>query len=204
MRINTSRKVLFITFASLISAPVAFAGFQIIDDDKTLTTHSLPVVRGPNPQAEFQAKIAQLQGELARVQRELDLARQDAAQTRKALIVANAQLDMIQTKLKQISVTFPLGNSEFVPHPDAAEKIIAYAKEANSINVRGYTDSIGSTSTNRRIALQRANAAKSYLLAQGIADAKISVTAELGKYVASNATEGGRAANRRVEVEFLR
>lgn len=204
MRITISRKLIVITLAGLITTPVAFAGFQIVDDNRAATPASMPVVRGPNPEADLQVKFIQLQGELARVERELDLARRDAAQARQALIAANAQLDLIQSKLKQVSVTFPFGNSEFVPHPDAVEKIEAYAKEATSINVRGYTDNVGSSATNKRIALQRANAAKSYLLAKGIAEAKIAITAELGKYVASNSTEGGRAANRRVEVEFVR
>jgi outer membrane protein OmpA-like peptidoglycan-associated protein len=72
----------------------------------------------------------------------------------------------------------------------------------SKILVRGYTDSIGKAATNKTLSEKRATEVKEYLvLNQNIPSAD--VTAEgMGPAdpVASNATEAGRALNRRVEI----
>ena len=73
---------------------------------------------------------------------------------------------------------------------------------AASVQVRGHTDSTGSESTNRTVSEKRANKVREYLVAyQNVNPSQI--TAEgLGpsQPAASNATEAGRALNRRVEI----
>jgi len=69
------------------------------------------------------------------------------------------------------------------------------------VTVEGYTDSVGSDAYNIRLSERRALAVKDYLVRQGIEAARITARG-FGKAnpVASNATEAGRAENRRVEL----
>ena len=71
------------------------------------------------------------------------------------------------------------------------------------ITVKGYTDSTGNESYNMNVSRFRANIVKSYLLGKGVDSSKIE-SAGLGSAnpVATNETEEGRRANRRVEIEF--
>lgn len=70
--------------------------------------------------------------------------------------------------------------------------------------VEGHTDSRGSEYFNRKLSEQRASAVKSYLIKQGVPAARIIVRA-MGesKPLATNATEEGRAKNRRVELSVI-
>jgi outer membrane protein OmpA-like peptidoglycan-associated protein len=72
-----------------------------------------------------------------------------------------------------------------------------------AVIAEGYTDSIGSDTYNEQLSLRRANAVRDYLTRGGIAADRISVEG-FGKShpVASNATEDGRAQNRRVELRI--
>lgn len=65
----------------------------------------------------------------------------------------------------------------------------------------GHTDQLGSVAYNQSLSERRARSAASYLLTQGVDGARI-VTRGLGETepIASNETEAGRQANRRVEV----
>jgi outer membrane protein OmpA-like peptidoglycan-associated protein len=67
--------------------------------------------------------------------------------------------------------------------------------------IAGHTDSVGSDSYNLRLSEQRARAAADYLASQGVDRGRIQ-TRGLGESEpkASNATDAGRAENRRVEV----
>jgi outer membrane protein OmpA-like peptidoglycan-associated protein len=69
------------------------------------------------------------------------------------------------------------------------------------IAVEGHTDSIGSIAYNKRLSVDRARAVADELVAEGVSGRRILIRG-LGESepVASNATEAGRARNRRVEV----
>ena len=70
-----------------------------------------------------------------------------------------------------------------------------------TVAIIGHTDSTGSDAINNQLAQNRANAAMHYLVSKGVAGQRIS-TSGMGasQPVASNATEAGRAQNRRVEI----
>lgn len=74
-----------------------------------------------------------------------------------------------------------------------------------TIKITGYSDSRGYESYNARLSEFRANAVKSYLIGKGL-PAKMIVSRGLGSQnpIASNDSENGRKANRRVEIEVLR
>ena len=69
------------------------------------------------------------------------------------------------------------------------------------ITIWGHTDNIGTAEANQSVSQKRANAVKDYLASQGIAaDRMVSEGKSFDLPVADNATEAGRAQNRRVEV----
>ena len=67
--------------------------------------------------------------------------------------------------------------------------------------IEGHTDNVGKAAANQTLSKQRAESVKKYLVAKGIAGARLT-TAGHGdkKPVADNRTEEGRAKNRRVEL----
>lgn len=74
------------------------------------------------------------------------------------------------------------------------------------VDVYGYTDSTGSASFNQRLSEQRAQAVASYLISRGVASSRIRWQGfgENPKYFkGDNATEYGRALNRRVEIKIV-
>lgn len=73
--------------------------------------------------------------------------------------------------------------------------------EGASINVTGHTDNTGSRITNTRLGQNRADFAKNYLANNGISASKINSSSKgPDQPIADNATEEGRAKNRRVVV----
>lgn len=67
--------------------------------------------------------------------------------------------------------------------------------------VVGHTDSVGTDDYNRQLSLRRAQAAAAYLEAQGVPASRVRTEGKgEAEPVAANATESGRAQNRRVEV----
>lgn len=83
------------------------------------------------------------------------------------------------------------------------------AKYVDSIVISGHTDSSGTDRANRELSTDRANAVLSYLMDKddGALDdyASYFCAAGYGKTrpVADNATEAGRAANRRIEISII-
>ncbi len=72
------------------------------------------------------------------------------------------------------------------------------------LEVKGYTDSRGSRSYNKRLSKRRAEQVKSYLMKKGVAASRI-VVKPMGEShpIASNATARGRSLNRRAELRFI-
>jgi len=72
---------------------------------------------------------------------------------------------------------------------------------ALKIAIEGHTDSIGQASYNQKLSADRAEAVRAWLVAHGVAADRLGA-AGFGdtKPAADNATEDGRAKNRRVEL----
>lgn len=85
---------------------------------------------------------------------------------------------------------------------EVAQTLNAYP--ATMIDVLGHTDSVGSDAYNQTLSEQRAQAVASYLSGRGVSRARIA-TRGYGESmpIADNATEAGRAANRRVEIKVV-
>lgn len=102
------------------------------------------------------------------------------------------------------NVTFPIDQdavkSEFYPTLNSVALVLRKFDQT-LIDVNGYTDSTGSHQHNMDLSQRRAVSVANYLASQGVDPRRMSAMgfAE-SQPVASNATEAGRAQNRRVEV----
>ena len=105
--------------------------------------------------------------------------------------------------LRTVSVPFGFNSTRFIPTAEQALRIRELFAMAERIEVRGRTDGIGSRAADERVAHERAEAAKRYLIDRGVPGRLISVGyTSGGDYVGDNATRMGRRANRRVDIEF--
>ncbi len=83
---------------------------------------------------------------------------------------------------------------------DSVAKVLSEYDQTRVI-ISGYTDNIGSETYNNQLSLKRAQAVSDYLILRNISPARISVYGYGSQYpIASNATESGRAQNRRVTI----
>lgn len=105
------------------------------------------------------------------------------------------------------SITFALNsadlNSQFF---SALEGVGVVLKEYSKtvIEIAGHTDSSGSDSYNQQLSQRRAQAVATYLASQGVKSERLLTVGAGESYpIASNDTEQGRAANRRVELTIV-
>lgn len=101
-------------------------------------------------------------------------------------------------------VTFPVNSAEiqsnfYGPLNDVAATLSDYPK--TSIDIIGHASADGPDDYNMRLSQRRADSVASYLMSRGVNEVRIA-TAGRGETqpIASNETEAGRAANRRVEM----
>lgn len=83
-----------------------------------------------------------------------------------------------------------------------ASTLVKY--ESSYVDVYGHTDSTGSDSYNQNLSERRANSVADYLSANGVQSARLA-TRGFGESqpIATNTTEEGRSANRRVEIRIV-
>jgi outer membrane protein OmpA-like peptidoglycan-associated protein len=72
---------------------------------------------------------------------------------------------------------------------------------ATTVRIIGHTDSTGSDAINDPLSVNRASSARNYLTARGVNAQRIAIDGRGSREpIADNATEAGRASNRRVEI----
>lgn len=104
-----------------------------------------------------------------------------------------------------LRVFFASGGRAVVSPDDGLSRLEAEAQRSRDIRIVGYTDGIGSTDGNAALAKLRAESIRLYLIRRGVPEESITVlAAPPGSFLTSNDTSQGRAANRRVEVLFVR
>jgi outer membrane protein OmpA-like peptidoglycan-associated protein len=102
------------------------------------------------------------------------------------------------------NVTFRTGsadlNAQFFKVLDGVA-LVTKKYDKTIIEIAGHTDNVGDANFNKQLSQRRAGAVAQYLMSKGVSEQRI-MTAGGGEEhpVASNSTEQGRAANRRVEV----
>ncbi|MEM9421492.1 MAG: OmpA family protein [Pseudomonadota bacterium] len=104
------------------------------------------------------------------------------------------------------NITFATNQSsvrpEFYATLNSVSKVLAKYNQTNVL-VEGHTDNVGSDQYNLNLSIRRAEAVGNYLAAQGVSVPRIRA---LGygetQPLAANATDEGRAQNRRVEIQL--
>ena len=102
------------------------------------------------------------------------------------------------------NITFRTGsadlNAQFFKVLDGVASV-ARKYDKTIIEIAGHTDNVGGVDYNRQLSQRRAGAVAQYLMNRGVTESRIMTAAGGEEHpIASNATEQGRAANRRVEV----
>jgi OmpA-OmpF porin, OOP family len=106
-------------------------------------------------------------------------------------------------------VTFETGTAVLRPESDSTltevARVLAEHPDVESVEVQGHTDETGTPEFNRRLSEERARSVVAWLVAHGIAPERL-IAKGYGKDqpLADNATEAGRAQNRRVVFRILR
>ena len=99
-------------------------------------------------------------------------------------------------------VSFDTGSADIKPQMRPVLDEIGRNLDPNvRVTVVGHTDSTGSDAINEPLSRERAVAVRDYLSARGVSGSRVNVAGR-GSHepVASNDSESGRAANRRVEI----
>ena len=114
--------------------------------------------------------------------------------------------DVIKLNLPD-GVTFDFAKYDIKPqfYP-ALNNVARTLAEYNQtiVEVTGHTDSVGSADFNQRLSEQRANSVGNYLIGQGLVRERFEIIGMGKNYpIADNATDAGRALNRRVEIRVL-
>lgn len=105
------------------------------------------------------------------------------------------------------NITFAFDSSNLQPQfypvlDNVADTLNEYNQTV--IEVAGHTDSVGTDSYNQTLSVQRAQSVANYLSGRGVMRERMIVTgAGESRPIASNATEAGRAQNRRVEITIV-
>ena len=105
------------------------------------------------------------------------------------------------------NITFAFDSSnldpKFYPVLDGvAQTLTEYNQTV--VEVAGHTDNVGSDAYNQTLSVQRATSVANYLMGKGLNQQRFIVTgAGESRPIASNDTEAGRAANRRVEITLV-
>jgi len=147
----------------------------------------------------------------AEAQNRADAAQDASAQARADTLELQLQIDAMNAKVTDRGLVLTLGDVLFAfdtsrlsaggdSHLGQLSTFLTRYPERTA-RIEGYTDSVGAQAYNQDLSQRRADAVKSYLVAQGIAaDRLVSTGKGMSNPVADNATADGRQQNRRVEV----
>ncbi|WP_431256599.1 OmpA family protein [Roseateles chitinivorans] len=129
---------------------------------------------------------------------------------RQALVQAGAGagISVARTADNQLKLSVPadfsfdIGRSELKPAlRPVLDEVSRNLDDAVRVTVVGHTDSSAGDAINGPLSLDRAEAVREYLVHHGVRRGRLLVEGRGGRQpVASNATEAGRAANRRIEI----
>ncbi len=102
------------------------------------------------------------------------------------------------------NVTFATGSatvaSEFRPALQSISRTLR-AYPNSTVRILGHTDSVGSVEVNKQLSWDRANEVSRILVSNGVSHTRITYSGRgAAEPITSNATEVGRAQNRRVEI----
>jgi outer membrane protein OmpA-like peptidoglycan-associated protein len=166
--------------------------------------------------AEADAAAAKAKADEDALKAKEEAARADAERARQAAAALRTQLldqfnRILETRdtprglvVNMGDVLFDFGKYDL--RAEAREKLaklsgIVLAHPGLTLAVEGHTDNVGSDELNQKLSEQRAESVRSYLIAQGLAQANVTAQG-FGKStpVVDNSTPANRQKNRRVEI----
>ena len=103
------------------------------------------------------------------------------------------------------TVLFTYGSTRVILKDEESRKLSDAAKDSVLIALRGRTDGAVASDAENRIARERSEAVRDYLIQAGIDPERIRTTWQpVGDNAADNSRDSGRRLNRRVEIELYR
>lgn len=103
------------------------------------------------------------------------------------------------------AVRFEFGSTRLAMPAELSAALVEEARSAPLVVLKGRTDGTADSLTESRIARERAAAVRDFLIAAGVDVSRIRATWQpVGDHAADNTDAGGRALNRRVEIEVYR
>jgi outer membrane protein OmpA-like peptidoglycan-associated protein len=156
------------------------------------------VVRyGPEPSGE---EIALAQLRASRIYDEIEKVRRESEETRAAYERRENAIASYKLKAASFALNSSVLSESAIRHIERLSKEIQ-EKGFKRVTVEGHTDSSGVERTNEMLSRQRASSVFAELIKTGIAKEKLQLIGFAARMpIADNATEEGRAANRRVEI----
>lgn len=159
--------------------------------------------------ARADARAAEAEAQAARAHQQTEQATDQTEQMRERLKSQLNQVLATRESARGLIVNMSdvlFDFNKFTLKPEAREKLakvsgILLAYPGLTLQVEGYTDNIGSDDYNQKLSEQRADSVLDYLVSQGVAQPNVTATG-YGKNdpIADNATNDGRAQNRRVQM----
>jgi len=139
----------------------------------------------------------------------VDLPTDATASPKPAAMLVRAETSQPPLALVRTKVTITFGSGAAMLNAAARKTLDAVmpeARTADTIEIRGRTDALGGAQLNEALARNRAFAVRDYLHQQQLPEHTLIRVSSKGAccYVGANDTAEGRAANRRVEIEFTR
>lgn len=127
----------------------------------------------------------------------------EAAKTAIDGLTASSTADELVRALNLQIINFASGSSQIpTANQEILDKAAVLMNEIDNVrlNIVGHTDNQGSMQSNQKLSESRAKAVRDYLVSKGVNGELLSIHgASFTEPVASNATEQGRFANRRIE-----
>jgi outer membrane protein OmpA-like peptidoglycan-associated protein len=101
-------------------------------------------------------------------------------------------------------VMYPVAGTKFKPTDTLQVQLLKAAASARRLDIRGSSDGDMADADNRKVAMDRAQAARQFLIDHGIPASRIRVSAvAAGEFNAPSGDELLRTRNRRVEIEAM-
>lgn len=182
---------------------------RVAQSDAKIARNEAELAKAEADRARSAAEVAKAEAESARS--DTEAARLAAAAAKQKADDLQKQLTLLNAKQTDRGLVVTLGDILF----DSGQSGIKRGATSNlsrlaaflnkyperSAVIEGHTDALGSDDSNQALSQRRADAVKSYLVGQGIANGRLTASGKGEALpVASNDSPSGRQQNRRVEV----